>query len=157
MYELHRPEQGKTVEVLLEHECRETCALLEPVLRQKDLKLELREPLAEVRVRLPEGAVRQILMNLVNNARDASPEGGTVMVGLTADEGGATISVTDRVPACPRRCVRKSSSRSSRRKPTPARRPDWAWGWRFPGNSPIRSAVVWSVRAPQGKAASFAL
>ena len=38
---------------------------------------------------------RQILMNLVNNAMDASPEGGTVTIGLTAAAGRATISVTD--------------------------------------------------------------
>ena len=96
MYELHRPEQGKTVEIRLDHECREVGSILEPILRQQDLTLDLREPLPEVRVRLPEGAVRQILMNLVSNAMDASPEGGTVTIGLTAADDRATISVTDR-------------------------------------------------------------
>jgi PAS domain S-box-containing protein len=96
MYELHRPAQGQTVEVRLDYECREVHSLLETVLRQKDLDLELREPLPDVRVRLPEGAVRQILMNLVSNAMDASPDGGTVTIGLTADQHRAAISVSDR-------------------------------------------------------------
>jgi len=95
MYELHRPDRGRTVEVRLDQECREVCALLESVLRQKDVMLELREPLPEVRVRLTEGAVRQILMNLVANAMDASSEGDTVAVGMTTDERHATLWVAD--------------------------------------------------------------
>jgi signal transduction histidine kinase len=53
------------------------------------------------RVALSEDAVRQVLLNLVQNALDASPAGGRVAVRVTVQAGRACIRVCDTGPGIP--------------------------------------------------------
>jgi signal transduction histidine kinase len=46
-------------------------------------------------VALDEGQIRQALLNLLRNAREAMPEGGTVHISATANKGGVSVLVQD--------------------------------------------------------------
>ena len=56
---------------------------------------------AAVRLALSEDALRQVLLNLVQNALDASPSGGTVAVRVATRAGRACIRVCDAGPGIP--------------------------------------------------------
>jgi signal transduction histidine kinase len=60
-----------------------------------------------VNARVDEGAVRQVLLNLLDNAVKYGPAGQVVRVGLCHDDGGARLSVEDEGPGIdPRDAVR---------------------------------------------------
>ncbi|MCB9604519.1 MAG: HAMP domain-containing protein [Sandaracinus sp.] len=63
------------------------------------LSLELEEPLPSVA--LDEGQLRQALVNLLRNAREAMSEGGTVRLVARAQAGGVEIVVEDEGPGIP--------------------------------------------------------
>jgi signal transduction histidine kinase len=80
MFDLYRPEQEVSRTFRLDETINDVITLLEPSCRQYGVQMttELLQ-LARV-VHLPEGAVRQILFNLLVNAIEASPSGGVVEV-----------------------------------------------------------------------------
>ncbi len=53
-------------------------------------------------VAMDEGQVRQALLNLLRNAREAMPEGGRVRFEVQAEDGGVTVRVSDQGPGIPR-------------------------------------------------------
>jgi signal transduction histidine kinase len=70
--------------------------LLEPEARKGDVHLVLADGAAPVPVLADEAQIRQVLMNVVLNAIEATPAGGRVTVACTAlTEGGGVITVTD--------------------------------------------------------------
>ncbi len=52
-------------------------------------------------VRLPEGEVKQVLYNLIQNAIQASPAGETVRIRIAADRDEIAVMVEDRGPGIP--------------------------------------------------------
>lgn len=70
----------------------------------------------ELRVRADAGEIEQILVNLVANARDALPGGGTVRVATLARAEHVALVVHDTAPACRPAFASGSSNRSSRPK-----------------------------------------
>jgi signal transduction histidine kinase len=65
-------------------------------------KVELRATLDDsVQANIDPAALRQILLNLLDNAVKYGPAGQTVTVSLTADQGGARLSVEDQGPGIP--------------------------------------------------------
>jgi two-component system sensor histidine kinase HydH len=74
--------------------CREVAALHEGMAR--DRGVEVSAPPGEVRVRCDPRKVKQVLINLVQNALDASPAGAAVELEARAEAGGARVTVLDR-------------------------------------------------------------
>jgi signal transduction histidine kinase len=92
-----RPLAPLTVEpVRLRALCAEVVALHEGVARARGVPLELEGDEAEVRCDARK--VRQVLINLVQNALDASPRGSSVALRCEAGPAGATLRVEDRGP-----------------------------------------------------------
>jgi two-component system, NtrC family, sensor histidine kinase HydH len=74
--------------------CRETAALHEGLARERDVELRVRAD--GVSARCDPRKVKQILMNLVQNALDASPRGAAVEIAAEAGPDGARVRVLDR-------------------------------------------------------------
>jgi two-component system sensor histidine kinase HydH len=74
--------------------CRDVAALHEGMARERGVAIEVRA--GEVPARCDPRKVKQILINLVQNALDASPAGAAVLVEVEADRGGARVRVLDR-------------------------------------------------------------
>jgi signal transduction histidine kinase len=74
--------------------CREVAGLHEGMAQERGVDLDA--PLDPVQARCDLRKVRQILMNLVQNAIDASPRGRTVELVAEANGSGATLRVLDR-------------------------------------------------------------
>jgi signal transduction histidine kinase len=75
--------------------CREVAALHEGMAKERGVAIAVAE--AEVRVRCDPRKVKQVLINLVQNALDASPAGAAVELEARANEGGgARVAVLDR-------------------------------------------------------------
>lgn len=94
-FDFARPPQPakKVVDVcpLVEH----SLGLLSSRATDAGTKLAFARPAGEVRAEVDPGQFRQVLLNLLVNALDALPGGGTVEVGLQRDAGGVTLTVAD--------------------------------------------------------------
>lgn len=91
---LARPDPGPKARVVLQTLLGELQRVTRHQLERRNVKLELeaKEPLV---VRGNSGELLQALVNLVLNARDASPAGKTVRVRATREEDSAVIDVDD--------------------------------------------------------------
>jgi signal transduction histidine kinase len=76
---------------------REVARLHEGSAAERTVGIEVRAD-APVRVQCDPRKVRQVLINLVQNALDASPAGATIEVALAATDDGAMLTVLDRGP-----------------------------------------------------------
>jgi two-component system sensor histidine kinase HydH len=74
---------------------REVAALHEGMARERAVDVAVR---GEARTRCDPRKVKQVLINLVQNALDASPEGETVEIEVRDGEAGARVAVLDRGP-----------------------------------------------------------
>jgi len=70
-------------------------AELRPVAQAKGVRLEIETTPGDVAVEADEDEIRRALTNLVANAIEATPEGGSVHVDTTVHEGLVTVSVSD--------------------------------------------------------------
>ena len=99
LYETYRPEQesgGAPVGVVL----GDAVALLEQVNRQSGVRVQM-ELAGPSILPLPGALLRQIAYNLVQNAIEASPQGGVVTVRTTSYNGTFELRVRDRGPGVP--------------------------------------------------------
>jgi signal transduction histidine kinase len=77
---------------------KDRCALWEAVAEESGSTIEVATGSTPLQVSLPEGAVDQVLDNLLSNAIAVSPAGSKVRVVVTAGEGAAVIHVQDQGP-----------------------------------------------------------
>jgi len=73
---------------------RDVTAFLKPEMERANVVTELKlEPVGPIA--LDEGQIRQALLNLCRNAREAMPEGGPLQIALSSREGGALLRLSD--------------------------------------------------------------
>lgn len=101
LYETYRPDQpmGTGSSVILA--ISDAVIFLEQVNRARQVRIVTDVTRAPSLVPVPDALLRQTLYNLVQNALDASPVGGTITVTATADAAWCTIRVTDEGPGVP--------------------------------------------------------
>lgn len=90
-----RPEAQPPEDCDLQQACEFVLRFLKIEIRSRDVNVETEFPEEPVVVRIPEVHLRQILMNLVQNATQASPPGGIVRVRVLAERGRATVEIED--------------------------------------------------------------
>lgn len=101
MYDLYRPELDMARAFPADQALHDIVAFLEPYSRQKRVGFDLViDPQCRA-VTLPEGPFRQVMYNLLQNAIDASPEGGRVRLDAQATANQAIFSVSDRGAGIP--------------------------------------------------------
>jgi hypothetical protein len=85
----------------LEPLIRETSRTLDPLLVAKGLRLTLDVPALLPRVEIDADLIRQVLINLLNNAIKYTPGGGTVTVSASEDAATVRVTVSDTGPGIP--------------------------------------------------------
>jgi PAS domain S-box-containing protein len=95
MFDLYKPEQGLWHEFPIEEAIRDIVALLEPSRREKGATIEVDTNNSPPTVTMPEGPLRQVLFNLIQNAIEASPSGGLVKIDALTKGKTLTITVSD--------------------------------------------------------------
>lgn len=96
MYQLYRRSPNAANEFKIERTVAEIKTLLDGVARKRRILLET-QPIGNVIVvLLPEGEVKQILYNLIRNAIQASPAGGTVTIRVERVGREVQVTVADR-------------------------------------------------------------
>jgi hypothetical protein len=101
MFDLYRPVQEQACELDVVAAVRDVLALIEPGCRQQDLTLHSDLPSAPVQRRLPRGLLYQVLFNVIQNAIEASPRGGTVTLTMVSRPDQLEFAVSDQGPGIP--------------------------------------------------------
>ncbi len=95
MFTVYRPEREGPSEFLLEEVLRDVGDILEHDLRLREVHLTAKLPSRSVPVLLEKDSVIQILYNILYNAIEASPRGGTIAMTATTRRRQARITVAD--------------------------------------------------------------
>ena len=90
--------------------------LMQAQARQKHLTLEVVATAGQTAVRAHRDWIKQAIINLVVNALDATPRGGTVVIEATADDDLAVVSVSDTGPGVPRHIAERLFERAATTK-----------------------------------------
>lgn len=98
MYQLYGRAPQTPTQLNLAQAVGEVVNLLHRVARKRGIALQREAADALPLVRLPEGEVKQVLYNLIQNAIQASPQGETVTIRVAADEDEVGVFVEDRGP-----------------------------------------------------------
>ncbi len=93
MFKLYRQEHEAAHEFRLDESIRDIITLIETTRRVHEVELELEVSNAVSEVYLPEGALRQVLYNLIQNAIEASPRHGRVKVAAEINDDQLHMSV----------------------------------------------------------------
>jgi PAS domain S-box-containing protein len=96
MYELYRPEDHVRQPASVVESVQEVCSLLESSLREKEIDFHCNAPEPPVLARMPVGYLSQVMFNLLKNAIEASPIGGTVAVTVEQEDAVVVIRVKDK-------------------------------------------------------------
>ncbi len=98
MFDLYRQEQDEVRRFRADNAIHDVIALLEPSFREHGLTCEIDAEKAAAVVALPEGLLRQVLYNVIQNAVEASPAGGGVKVAAAIADNVINISIADQGP-----------------------------------------------------------
>jgi PAS domain S-box-containing protein len=101
MYQLYSRAPQRPIEFDLGQTVQDVSDLLARVARKRGVTLQRRTPAGPAPVRLPQGEVKQVLYNLLQNAIQASPAGEAVVIQVTTDQDEWRVSVVDRGPGIP--------------------------------------------------------
>ncbi|WP_442511176.1 two-component system sensor histidine kinase NtrB [Novipirellula sp. SH528] len=95
MYQLYRPSQQQRGRFSMEKAVADVVSLLEPMMQKTGVRIKVIANPTPTEVTLPEGEVKQILLNLIRNAIQASPQDAAVTVNLTACDNSVRVVVAD--------------------------------------------------------------
>ncbi|WP_146597295.1 sensor histidine kinase [Novipirellula galeiformis] len=95
MYQLYRPGPQHRVPFTIEKAIVDVVSLLEPLMHEAEVTIDLQCRDSSTQVTLPEGEVKQILLNLIRNAIQASSPGQSVAIDVVASEQSVRVVVTD--------------------------------------------------------------
>jgi len=95
MYQLYRRSPQAAHEFKIEQTLAEITILLDGVVRKHQIQLKAESMGRALPVLLPEGEVKQILYNLIRNAVQASPAGGTVTIRIERTDNEVQVCVID--------------------------------------------------------------
>src|SRR5262249_5137924 len=101
MFDLYRPDHVILRESALGDTIRDVVALLSTTAPASRVKLQVDTERVGGPVRLPEDSVRQVLYNVIVNAIEASPPGGTVGVTAALNDDGVEVLVSDQGSGIP--------------------------------------------------------
>jgi PAS domain S-box-containing protein len=96
MFDLYRPDQETARHFPVDQCIADVIAMLEPSCREYLVRIVLDLPDSSMHVYLPEGLLRQVLFNILENAIEVSPREGEVRVSARVTDERLTISVADR-------------------------------------------------------------
>lgn len=127
---LARSEGGRPAceEVALGPTVAERCEVWQPLAQERGVSIAFRSPPDSSVVALP-GAVEQMVDNLIDNALEVSPQGGTIEVGIEREPGGVVLHVVDEGPGLDEEERRRAFDRF----------------WRGPGAAPGGSGLGLAV------------
>jgi signal transduction histidine kinase/HAMP domain-containing protein len=80
---------------------RDVASFSKPEMERARVEIDMRVPDEPVKVAIDEAQVRQALVNILRNAREAMEDGGRISITVTADEAEATLDVADQGPGIP--------------------------------------------------------
>lgn len=92
------PEEPRNEIIDLAAEIRNVVEFIRQELLNKNVEIQARMPDDPVRAHMDRGRLRQIMLNLLQNAQQAMKQGGRIDIGLTRRRGRAEITVTDNGP-----------------------------------------------------------
>lgn len=95
LYQLHRPQPASESRLNLTDVCLQTVQLLAGVCRRHGVTIVVDQSSPMLTARLPEGELKQVLYNVLLNATQASPSGGTVELSMEPRSAEVTICVVD--------------------------------------------------------------
>lgn len=101
MYQLYGRAPQRATEFDLTQAVREVVELLSRVARKRGVSLQCQKTAGLPLVHLPEGEVKQVLYNLIQNAIQASPAGEAVQIRVAADGDEIAVMVEDRGSGIP--------------------------------------------------------
>lgn len=96
-----RPEKPQEDNIDIRAELEATLHFLKPVMEREQIFVRMLLPPAPVYIRIDRSRLRQITMNLLNNAKDAVGSGGAIDVQLACRSGNVEIVVADNGPGVP--------------------------------------------------------
>ena len=95
MYQLYRKEPSKVEAVDLRILLRDLEAVLATQLSQRGIRCDMTLPPAMTTLQMPQGDLLQVLMNLIQNAIDASNSGDTIRLNVVQSQDCLEITVSD--------------------------------------------------------------
>lgn len=98
MFDLYSPEKEAVRRFQLDLAIQDILALLQVSSRERQVTIVSDTQQATLEVAWPESLIRQVLYNLLQNAIEASPEGGVVKLTVAAEPERITITVADHGP-----------------------------------------------------------
>lgn len=101
MFILYRPDPVMTHSFRINEMIEDVVALLQTSCRERMVTLHTRTAPTPILVSQPEGLLRQVLYNVIQNAIEASPPHSVVTVATETAAHGLTISVSDQGPGIP--------------------------------------------------------
>ncbi|MFQ5592476.1 MAG: sensor histidine kinase, partial [Phycisphaerae bacterium] len=96
-----RPDQARDEDIDLTRELDATLDFIRQLVERDNITIRAQLPDRPVLVRMDRDRFRQMVLNLLNNARDATGRDGRISVGLAEQEGWADLSIADSGPGVP--------------------------------------------------------
>ena len=101
MYQSYTARKQRTGACRVGEAVADVVSMLEPLCRQHEVTIDRQPVLPELVVQVAEGSLHQLLYNVMANAIEASPPGGTVNISCELADSYVKISIHDQGPGIP--------------------------------------------------------